>query len=74
MIVATVRDGGWLQLGERAEHLGFKPGAAVQIIVSSSGSLILALDDSPPLEVPFRALEGGAAQAAARRAIGRGLG
>ena len=59
MHVAVIGMSGALMLGSDAERLGFRPGAVVQIIVTSAGSLILALDQSPPaLDVAFRALPG----------------
>lgn len=59
---------GRLALGDLAERLGFVPGALVEIIVTSAGSLLVCLDRSPPaLDVDFRPLVGGAAQLAARR-------
>jgi hypothetical protein len=69
VIVAQVRSDGTIQLGEAAQRAGFRPGVLVEIILTSSGSLILALDDSPPpIDVSFKPLVGGAAQLAARNA------
>lgn len=65
--LATVRQDGSLHLGQQAISAGYAPGTVVEIIVASSGSLIVAIDQSaPPMEVNFRPLHGGAAQLAAR--------
>jgi hypothetical protein len=65
--LAIVSPSGTLHLGSRAEALGFRPGTLVEVIATSAGSLILAINDSPPsFDVKFRPLEGGAAQLAAR--------
>jgi hypothetical protein len=65
----TVRSDGSVILGGEARlKAGFQPGAVVEVILTRAGSLIVALDDSPPpFDVPFTPLEGGAAQLAARR-------
>jgi hypothetical protein len=69
MLTTTVRPDGSIALGESAEAVGFAPGRVVNVIMSSSGALIIALDESPPaLDVDFRPLVGGAAQLASRRA------
>lgn len=57
MTTATVTTSGTIQLGEQARALGFRPGAVVQIIAASSGSLILALSDTVPLEGQCLVLE-----------------
>jgi hypothetical protein len=66
--VAVVDAAGALALGDAARRLGFAPGAVVRVIATSAGSLILALDDAPVLDVTWKPLTGGAAQAALRRA------
>lgn len=69
MHTTTVRSDGSVILGGEAHlHAGFQPGTVVQVILTRAGSLIIALDDSPPpLDVRFTPLVGGAAQLAARR-------
>lgn len=62
----AVRADGCLPLGDAARHLGFAPGALVDVIVTASGSLILRIDDTPALDVPFKPLTGGAARKALR--------
>lgn len=63
---AIVRQDGSLQLGAHAAAKGYAPGTVVEIIVASSGSLIVAIDQSPPaVDVSFRPLVGGRAQLAA---------
>lgn len=52
----AVRADGTLPLGDDARRLGFAPGALVDVIVTSAGSLILAINQDAPLEVPFRRL------------------
>lgn len=54
----AVRSDGCVSLGEDAARLGFVPGALVDVIVTRAGSLILALSDELPVEVPFRRLDG----------------
>lgn len=69
MIKAHVRPDGSLPLGEAAERIGFRPGTVVEVIVTRAGSLILAIDDSPPpVDVPFKPLPGRRGQLAARNA------
>jgi hypothetical protein len=54
---ATVNLNGQLQLGEAAYHAGFTPGEVVEVILTRSGSLILALDTTPTaIEAPYRSL------------------
>lgn len=51
---------GSLQLGEAARCIGFAPGAVVDVIVTRSGSLILALaDDAQVLDLPAVRLPAG---------------
>ncbi len=64
----AVRADGTLPLGPDAARLGFVPGALVDVIVTSAGSLILALSDEPAVDVPYRRLT----PAMERRMIGRG--
>ena len=54
MLRTAVRADGCLPLGEAASRLGFVPGALVDVIVTSAGTLILAINTDPPIEVPFR--------------------
>lgn len=64
-----VDDAGRLALGDQAERLGFVAGAAVEIIPTSAGSLLVVLHrELPAYDAPFRPLVGGGAQLAARRA------
>lgn len=67
---STIRSDGSLILGGEARlRAGFQPGAVVEVIITSAGSLILAIDQSPPpVDVSFKPLLGGAAQLAARNA------
>lgn len=67
MIRAIVRPDGSILLGPDAQRLGFVSGAVVAISRTSAGSLLVVLDDTHPLDVPFRPLVGGAAQLALRR-------
>lgn len=58
-----------MALGWDAVDLGFVPGAQVEVIKTISGSIIIALDTTHPIEVTdFEPLEGGAAQLAMREA------
>lgn len=66
MISVVVRADGSVQLGDAAQALGYRPGAVVQIIVTGAGSLILAIDDRPAVDVPCTAMTGGARQGALR--------
>lgn len=49
MHTATVDEAGRLDLGDVARQLGYRPGALVQVIRTSAGTLILAIDDTPVL-------------------------
>lgn len=51
---ATVSVDGHLLLGDAATQAGFAPGRVVEVIVTRSGSLILALDNAPALDVSFK--------------------
>lgn len=64
MRTEIVRADGTLQLGEHARLAGYRPGMAVRVLVTRAGSLILSLDDAPPLDVPYAALRGGAVRKA----------
>jgi hypothetical protein len=66
--LAVIDAAGALALGDAARRLGFAPGAAVRVICTSAGSLILALDDAPVLDVTWKPLTGGAASLALRQA------
>jgi hypothetical protein len=52
----AVRADGCLPLGDAAQRLGFRPGTLVNVIVTSAGSLLLAIDDTPVLELKTPAL------------------
>lgn len=68
MLTTSVRPDGSIVLGDAAIVAGYVPGRLVNVIMSSSGALIIALDESPPaLDVDFRPLVGGAARLASRR-------
>jgi hypothetical protein len=54
MILTTVLPYGRVALGPEAADVGFVEGALIQIVVLSTGSVLLCLDDTPPLEVPYR--------------------
>ena len=66
--LTAVTADGQLQLGEAARSAGFTPGTVVQVIVTCAGSLILAVDDTPALDLTFRPLTGRAASLALRAA------
>lgn len=75
MLTTAVREDGSIALGDAAAGAGYVPGRLVNVIMTGSGALIVALDESPPaLDVDFRPLVGGAAQLASRRAILRRTG
>ena len=60
---AAVRADGSLLLGQQAERLGFAPGVVVEVIATRAGTLILAVDQSPPpIDAPFRPIRGGGIQ------------
>ena len=68
--IATVNADGQIQLGEAAHRAGFGPGRLVEVIVTKAGSLIVAIDPSPPtVDVPFKPLPG---RPARRALIGGG--
>jgi hypothetical protein len=46
----VVLSDGSIELGDQARLAGYTPGAVVDVIVTCAGSLILALDDSVPLD------------------------
>lgn len=51
----TVTSTGWLEIGEAAQRAGFKPGQLVEVIVTRTGSLIVATDDTPiTTTAPYR--------------------
>lgn len=66
MIAAHVRPDGSIVLGDAAERLGFRRGAVVQISVTSAGSLLVVLDDTPALDVALRSLPRTAGRSALR--------
>lgn len=49
----AVRADGTLPLGDVAQRLGYAPGTPVDVIVTSAGSLLIAIDDTPALDVPY---------------------
>jgi len=66
--VTTVGRNGQITLAPYSEL--FPPGSHVEIIRTCVGSLIITrVDPLPTVDVEFRALEGGAAQLAARNAL-----
>jgi len=54
MLVTTVLSHGRLALGPEAEAAGFVEGALVQVVVLSSGSVLVTLDDEPAVDLPRR--------------------
>lgn len=55
----AMRSDGCLPLGDAAARLGFRPGALVDVIVTCTGSLILALNtDAPTYDAAFLRLSG----------------
>lgn len=61
----TIRRDGTLNLGIAAELAGYQPGQTVDVILTRSGSLILALaDDSEAIELDATRLPAGRARAA----------
>lgn len=66
MYRTAIRSDGCLPLGEAAQSLGYVPGTPVDVIVTSAGSLIVRIDDSPVLDVAFKPLTGRAASQALR--------
>jgi hypothetical protein len=64
-----VSSSGEIQLGGDARlRAGFAAGTLVEVIVTSSGSLIIAIDQSPPpLDARFRPVTGRAGAALAQR-------
>jgi len=69
MLVTAIRADGTLLLGLEAAAVGFVPGAVVTLVVLSTGSVLVRLDDAPPpLDADWAPLEGGQAQRALRRA------
>lgn len=64
MLKTAVRSDGTLPLGDAAARLGFVPGALVDVIVTSAGTLILRIDDEPVIDVPFKFVTGWATRKA----------
>lgn len=67
---AVIGVGGRLDLGGEANLAGYRVGTAVEIVVLSTGSLLIRMDDEQPMDLPFTPLLGGAAQLVARRQSG----
>lgn len=64
---ASVNERGQVQLGDAAARAGFAPGVMVDVILTCSGSLIIAIDQSPPpMDATFRPLTGRAGAALAQ--------
>lgn len=54
---AIVRQDGSIHLGALALSKGYAPGTVVEVILARSGSLIIAIDTSPPpIDAAFRPL------------------
>lgn len=52
---AVIDDDGVLDLGDDARSAGYQPGTVVDIVVASSGTLLVRIsDDVPVIDVPFR--------------------
>lgn len=65
MYRTTVRPDGSVQLGEAARAAGYAAGQTIDVILTRSGSLILALaDDSEAIEIDVTRLPPGRARAA----------
>ena len=68
MRIGIIDANGRLDLSPEAGAFGFRPGTTVRVLVASSGSSIISLDDTPvTLEAPARALP-----ARERRMLGAG--
>lgn len=52
MHTTFIRGDSTLSLGDAASDLGFRPGVVVDIVVLSSGSLLVRLSDTPALDLP----------------------
>lgn len=52
---------GRVSLPSDLEALGYRPGVVVRVSVLSTGSLLVVIDDTPVLDLPFRPLTGRAA-------------
>lgn len=47
---------GRVSLPSDLEVLGYRPGVVVRIVVLSTGSLLVQIDDTPVLDLPSKAL------------------
>lgn len=54
MILTSVLAHGRIALGPEAAAVGFAEGAVVTVVVLSTGSVLLRLDDRPAIEIPYR--------------------
>jgi hypothetical protein len=66
MKTTRIHADGSVLLGADAEARGYRAGVSVNVVVLSTGSLLVTFDDTVPLDVAFRPLAGGAAQLALR--------
>jgi hypothetical protein len=57
---------GRIALPSDLEAIGYRPGVVVRVSVLSTGSLLVAIDDTPVLDLPFQPLTGWAARKALR--------
>ena len=57
---------GRIALPADLEAIGYRPGVVVRVSVLSTGSLLVTLDDTPVLDLPFKPLTGWAARKALR--------
>jgi len=53
---ATISSSGHIDLGTEAHLAGYRAGMVVRIILLSTGSLLIQLDDEPTIEAPYRRL------------------
>lgn len=54
MILTSVLAHGRIALGPDAAAVGFVEGAVIQVVVLSTGSVLIRLDDEPVIEVSYR--------------------
>jgi len=66
---ATIGAAGAIVLPDEAVAAGYRPGQVVRVVVLSTGSLLVTLDDEPAYDLQFKPLVGGAAQLAMRQAV-----
>lgn len=57
MLRTAVRADGTIPLGDAAHRLGFTPGTLVDVIVTSAGTLILAVNDTVTVDLVVRPLK-----------------